>query len=182
MATLGKSQRGFSLLEMLIAMVVMVTGLTALLGLFGIGISHLQRSRESFIAKEKAREAFESIYGARNAGQLSWNQIANAGSGGTGVFLTDFQPLRDPGPDGIVDTLDDGAPQTYTLPGPDGILGTPDDVVVPLTNFTRKIDIIPASTDGTQAADLKQITITVRVNSAAGTTDYTFVCFISEYH
>jgi prepilin-type N-terminal cleavage/methylation domain-containing protein len=182
MQTKNKHAAGFSLIEMMIAMIVMVAGLTALLGLFGTGISHLQRSQESFIAKEKARETFENIYGARNSGQLTWEQIANAGGAGAGVFLRGYQPLFDAGPDGIVDTIDDGSPQTYVLPGPDGILGTPDDTVVALTNYTREIDIVPAFLNGTQATDLKQITVTIQVNSAAGTRAYNFVGFISEYH
>jgi prepilin-type N-terminal cleavage/methylation domain-containing protein len=173
-----KDEKGFSLIEAMIAMVLLVVGLTGLLGLFGFGIKHQQMEREDFIAKEKARECFESIYGARNAGQLTWDQVNNDGGGESGVFVTGFNPLLGPGPDGILGTVDDSGAETYTLPGPDGIFGTSDDVIVTLSNFTREVVVAPVVTNPT----LKQITVTVRVSSATGQRDYIVVGFISEYH
>jgi len=173
-----KNEKGFTLIETMIAMVLLIVGLTGLLGLFGFGIKHQQIEREDFIAKEKARECFESIYGARNAGQLTWDQVDNIGGGGSGVFVTGFNPLLGPGPDGILGTADDSVAETYTLPGPDGVFGTNDDVIVTLSNFTRALVIAPVFTNPT----LKQITVTVRVTSTTGQRDYIVAGFISEYH
>jgi len=178
MTNTHKGNRGFTLIEALIAMFLLTVGLTGLLGLFGFGIKHQQIEREDFIAKEKARECFESIYGARNAGQLTWDQVNNVGGSGSGVFVTGFNPLLGPGADGILATADDSGAETYTLPGPDGVFGTSDDVSVTLSNFTREVVISPILNNPT----LKQVTITVRITSTTGQRDYIVVGFISESH
>jgi type II secretory pathway pseudopilin PulG len=178
MHEIHKEQAGFSLIEAMIAMVVVVISLTGLLGLLAFGVRHQQISREDSIAKEKARECFENIYGARNAGQLSWDQINNVGVNAAGVFVTGFNPLLGPGPDGILGTADDAVPEVYKLPGPDGMMNTSDDVTLSLANFSRQITIAPVITDTT----LKQVTVTIRVDSPTGQRDFHVVGLISEYH
>ncbi len=58
------------------------------------------------IAREKAREAIESVHAARDTGEASWATIRNVLDGG--VFLDGAQPIKDPGDDGLVNTADDG--------------------------------------------------------------------------
>ncbi len=178
MKSIPKDNQGFTLIEALISMFLLTVGLTGLLGLFAFGIKHQQIEREDFIAKEKARECFESIYGARNAGQLTWAQVNNVGGDGSGAFVTGFNPLLGPGADGILATADDSGAETYTLPGTDGVFGTSDDVSVTLSNFTREVVISPILNNPT----LKEITITVRITSTTGQRDYVVVGFISESH
>src|SRR4051794_24894141 len=57
---------GFSLVEVIIAMGILATGLLSLAGVFTLGMRHLAGSSYNLIAREKAREAVESVHTARD--------------------------------------------------------------------------------------------------------------------
>jgi prepilin-type N-terminal cleavage/methylation domain-containing protein len=152
-------QRGFTLLEVLISMFILTVGLVSMLGVFATAMAATQTAQQDMIAKQLAQQAMETIFTARETQNIVWSQIQNVGGPGSpGIFRTGLQAIKQPGTDGIIDTINDGgsAPQTMTLPGPDGIVGTSDDVVVGLTNYQRSITIA-----NTPSADLRQITITI---------------------
>jgi prepilin-type N-terminal cleavage/methylation domain-containing protein len=143
---------GFTLIEVMIAMVVMLIGILATMFTFAVATSATQSAEEDLIARQKVLEAMESIYTARNSQQIPFAEIANVSNGG--IFLNGAQPLLCPGPDGLSGTADDvacttssgatcpdGGAECMVLPGADGILGTPDDVTMSLGNFTRTITI-----------------------------------------
>ena len=143
---------GFSLIEVMIAIVVMSVALLALIAAFGAAVAATQSAQEDLIARQKALEAMESIYTARNSQQIPFSAVANTANGG--IFLPGALPLLCAGPDGLVGTADDvkcttaagavcpdGGAECMVLPGPDGILGTPDDVTMSLGNFTRTITL-----------------------------------------
>ena len=143
---------GFSLVEVMIAIVVMSVGLLAVVGSIATALANTQAAQEDLVARHKALEALESIYTARNSQQVAFTAINNTGNGG--IFLAGAQPLNCAGPDGLVGTTDDVACTTsggatcpnsgaecWVLPGPDGVLGTGDDVTYSLANFTRTITI-----------------------------------------
>jgi prepilin-type N-terminal cleavage/methylation domain-containing protein len=157
-------EQGFTLIEALIAMVILVGGLTALA-----------------VAKQKATQALEGVYSARNDASVGFASIQNKSTGG--IFNDGFQPLFLPGANGIVGTTSDtGTLDSETLPGPDGIMGTADDVTMPLVNLQRQILIQPVTNpDGSVSADLRQITVTIRVNSSRRIRDYTVTGYISRY-
>ena len=122
-----KDDAGFTLLETLVAMLILVFGLLALAQAFVIGMTHMASSSFDVIAREKAREAVESVHTARDTRTIVWAQIRNVGRGG--VFLDGAQALRGvPGSegDGLVNTADDTSlpEQVIVTPGPDQILGT----------------------------------------------------------
>src|SRR5271167_253889 len=137
-------QAGFTLLEVAVAIVVLTIGVMAVAAVFVSGLKLMGSSQSTFIAKEKAEEAVESVFAGRDDQNLTWSQILNvkgaSGSDG-GVFIDGPLPLNDPGIDGLVNTADDGALEYIVLPGPDGVFGTADDVKVPLANFCREIQI-----------------------------------------
>ena len=179
-----RRQQGFTLLEVMIAVVVLVIGLVGTLGVFTYGVQAMQFAQEDVIAKQKAREALESIYGARNTSQLTYNLIQNVSSGG--VFLDGWQPLRVAGNDGIIGTADDGAVETLHLPGPDGVYGTADDVFTPLSNFQRQIQIttVPIPGGGINP-DVRQVAVTVQYNAGGfmggAARTYTVTSYISRF-
>ena len=109
------SDGGFSLIETIIAMAILATGLLSLAGVFILGLNHLSTSSAALIAREKAREAVESVHTARDTRVITWCQIYNVTSvrsaacagAPAGVFVDGVQPLRKPGLDGLVNTADD---------------------------------------------------------------------------
>ena len=182
--TAPSRQRGVTLVEVLISMVVLTIGLVGMLGVLGITVKATQGSEESAVAKTIADEALESILTARETAEIPWASIANTNNGG--IFLTGFMPCYNAGADGIYGTADDAASgmQTLQLPGPDGIFGTADDIFLPLTNYQRQIVLTPdASCGGAPGCNLMDATITVQYYTANFQVPqtYTLSTYISEY-
>ncbi|MGA8870147.1 MAG: prepilin-type N-terminal cleavage/methylation domain-containing protein [Candidatus Acidiferrales bacterium] len=171
----AKQEQGFTLLETMIAIAVLAFGVLALAATFASGITYMVSSQDDFIAQQKAQEAVESIFTARDSSSVPFSSIANTTDGG--IFTVGPTPLCDPGPDGIVGTVDDNcatnAIDCIETPGPDGILGTADDFCNPLTNFKRTIAITPVS------AGLNQITVTMNYQSGKLNRQYQLVTYIS---
>jgi len=190
----SRSQEGFTLIEVMIAIAIMTVSLVGLMAVFGTAVKATDWAQEDLIARQKALEAMESIYTARNTQQISFAAIANIGSG-PGIFVVTPMQLKEAGPDGLVGTADDvnypgsaycpGVSECYVMPGPDGILGTADDVGMSLANFTRQITINPVlESDGvTINPNLKQIVVTVSYTKGGLATpqNYTVDALISSY-
>ena len=114
-------QQGFALLETLIAIVVLMIGLLAVLATFAMAIGNTNSVQLDSIARQKAAEALESIFTARQTSQITFDKIQNVGAG-TGIFATGFTPMTDPGPDGLDGTGDDVPAVPIRLPGPSGVI------------------------------------------------------------
>ncbi len=188
-------QSGFSLIEVLIAMVVLTIGLLGVLATLEVAMAATETSQEDMLARQAASEAMESIFNARDTSQLGFAAINNVGTG-SGIFVVGTSPLYCAGPDGIIGTADDtscltasgavcpnpagtaNAPECLTEPGPDGILGTADDKIVSLANFSRTITI----TSFSQTLQLVTITITYTVPNFGHTKTYTISEYVSYYH
>lgn len=163
-------------------MIVLTIGLIALAGVLALGVQRVATSSPNLIAREKAREAVESVHTARDNGLVTWASINNTGNGG--VFVSGDQPIRMPGPDGLVNTTDDlAAIETIRKPGNDGVLGTADDVQIPLNDFTRNIAITPLMNNANTAVNpnLRQITVTVRYKVEGRWMAYTLTTYISSF-
>jgi prepilin-type N-terminal cleavage/methylation domain-containing protein len=177
------SQSGFTLLEAMIAIVILSFGILSLAAVYAQGIQVANMTQMDYIAEKKAEQAVETIFADRDAHLLQWTNIRNVtGAGGPndGVFLVGPQPLLAAGPDGLYGTLDDDKanPDVVIMgPGPDKILGTSDDVVMPLTNMTRTIAIV----DIIGESGLRQITITISYTVGSMTRQYTLVSFIAQF-
>jgi prepilin-type N-terminal cleavage/methylation domain-containing protein len=194
-ARVHSAERGFTLLEVMIAIVVMTIAMLAVIATFATAISATASAQEDLIARHKALDAMESIYTARNSQQLPFSSINNIANGG--VFKGGAQQLLCAGPDGIVGTADDvactapdtgaacpGGVECLVLPGPDGVLGTPDDVTQSLSNFTRTITFNPVLLP-TGAVNTNLIAVTVTVSySKPGwpARAYSVNGLISSYH
>jgi type II secretory pathway pseudopilin PulG len=161
-------QSGFTLFEALISMMILTVGLMALAQTLYGGLIIAATSSPNLIAREKAREAIESVHTARDTHTILWAQIRNVnapqvcGQGMTGspggVFVNGDLTLRAPGPDGLVNTDDDQGDEVH--PGPDNEFGTTDDVL--LEGYSRQVDIC----DMNDNPDLRQITVTIRYNGS----------------
>ena len=172
-------EAGFTLIEAAVAIVVLTIGVVGIAMVFVSGLKTMGSSQDTFIAKEKAEEAIESVFAGRDDQSLKWAQILNvkgaSGSDG-GIFLDGPQSINDPGPDGLVNTADDGAMEYIVLPGPDGVYGTADDVKVPLDKFQREIQIRNSPT----IPNLRTLTVII-TNAATGAVIYQIQTYISPY-
>jgi prepilin-type N-terminal cleavage/methylation domain-containing protein len=167
------SQAGFTLLETMIAIVIMGIGLLALGIAFAQGMLVMSTSHYHQIAKEKASEAIESVTTSRDTRVIAWAQIRNVSNGG--IFLDGPQALRAQGPDGLVNTADDGAEEAEILPGPDDVMGTGDDVTFSLSGFTREIEIRDI------ASNLRQIRVIVRYQIGHLNREYQLITYVSSF-
>jgi Tfp pilus assembly protein PilV len=156
-------EQGYSFIEVLAAMLILTGGLLPLVGLFSLGVQRMTASTPMLMAREKAREAIESVHAARDTGTASWANIQNAAEGG--VFLDGAQPIKHPGDDGLVNTADDG------------------DIEIPVAEFTREIAINPLVSEITSETDpnLREVRVTVRYKVYGAWRDYVMITYISSY-
>jgi prepilin-type N-terminal cleavage/methylation domain-containing protein len=190
-----RTQRGFTLIEVMIAIAIMSISMLALIATFGTAIAATESAQEDLIARHKALDAMESIYTARNSQQLPFSAINNTAAGG--IFLPGALPLKCAGPDGLVGTGDDvactapdtgaacpGGVECLVLPGPDGVLGTADDVTQSLSNFTRSITFSPVTLpSGAPNTNLIAVTITVAYTKPGWPArSYSVAGLVSSYH
>ncbi len=163
------AQKGFTIIETMIAIAVMGIAIVTLIAAFATAVAATQTAEENLIARQKTLQALESVYTARNTSQITFSQIANYP---TGIFSAGSTQLLCPGPDGLYGTTDDvdcaasppcpAGPECVVLPGPDGVLGTPDDTPMSLNNFTRTIAITSVlNANGTINNTLKSVVVTV---------------------
>ena len=176
---LGADERGFSLIESLVALGVLAFGLLSIAAAFSQGLNTLSGSNLDVLAREKAAEAIESVFTARDTRTITWAQIKNvqgaSGSDG-GIFYDGQHPLTRPGNDGLLNTEDDSDEiESLILPGNDGQLGTDDDVLQPLTQFSREIEIRELSTT------LRQLRVIIRYTVGSAEREYTLITYISSY-
>ncbi|MFZ0430749.1 MAG: hypothetical protein WAO20_21725 [Acidobacteriota bacterium] len=170
-----RADSGFMLIEIMISSLILVIGLLSLLSLYTHAVATVSFSEDDLLAKQKAREALESLFTARNTSQISFSSIDSPESGG--IFLSGPQPLRLPGPDGLAGTADDGDPEVIREPGPDGQLGTSDDVIRTLERFRREILV-----EAGPAADIKLIRVRVGYRTPTGVQrTYVVSSYVSKY-
>lgn len=162
------SESGVTILEMVVAMLILTVGLLGLAASIGYAVTVSNKGRNVTNTKLLVVSLLEQMETLRNTEQLTFGQIANAGAvDNTGAlkqfpgFPVDFRPLSiNPGPDGIFGTTDD-----LISPGPNNIYGDYDDKVEPsweMVGYQRKITITNLS------ANLKRIEVTVSYPDAGG--------------
>ena len=187
--TAAKQRRetGFTLIETMIAIVVLSIGVLALAAMLADGLAYMSMSEYDYIAQEKASEAIESIYTARNLGQATWSTICNVGSTvcTSGIFLSGAQTLCDPGPDGIVDTADDFSGSACSvqadavlLPGSGGTYSSSPQRI-PLTTFNFQRTVTVSAVTGN--ANLRTITVLITYKAARFNRSYQMVATISNF-
>ena len=175
------SSHGFSLIETVVALGVLTTGVLGAAAVLTSGMNNLSSSPTDVVATQKAAEAMESVFSARQSGKLTWAQIKNVnGASGNdgGIFLDGALPLKLAGPDGLVNTADDTTVETVRLPGPDQMLNTSDDQVNTLSMFTREIQIRDVT--GEQS-ELRTITVYIVYRNGPRVRTYTLTTYISSY-
>jgi hypothetical protein len=162
----ASSEKGFSLIETLIAVGVLTTGILGAAAVLSAGMQKLASSPADVIVTQKAAQAVEAVFAARDSHKLTWSQIHNVSQ--SGIFVNGPTTLTLPGADGLVNTADDGAIETVDVGGQQ----------VQLAHFTREIAIADVPNTNGQ---LRSITVTLRYQSGPTTRTYTLTTFISAY-
>jgi type II secretory pathway pseudopilin PulG len=170
------SSKGFSLVETMVALGVLTTGVLGTAAVLTTGMQKLSSSPADVVVTQKASEAIEAVFAARD--RLGWTAIKNTSGGG--VFLTGPQPLKLAGDDGFVNTADDATQpvESVTFPGKDQTLGTSDDSTTVLTSFTREIAIADVAGENGQ---LRSVVVTIRYQNGPTIRTYTLTTYISGY-
>jgi prepilin-type N-terminal cleavage/methylation domain-containing protein len=158
------SERGFSLLEMVVAMVILTIGLLGVASAIGYSLMVSNRGRGVTNAKMLVVSILEQMETLRNTAELSFDDISNSPTPAPPSTWTGF-PYD---------------PATFrpvsTVPGSDGIFGTKDDLWGSCTSgcsdnmslaragVTRQIQII----DFPSNPYLKKIKVTLRYSAGDG--------------
>jgi type II secretory pathway pseudopilin PulG len=150
-------ESGFSLVETLISTGVLTVGALGMVAVFAQGLQSTATSPNELLATQKAAEAIESVFSARDARTLTWAQVRNVANGG--IFLNGEVEMNLAGADGILNTGDTGE----TLESDN------------LERFTRQIRI----TDLTD--DLRSITVTIRYPAGSSFRTYQLTSYISSF-
>jgi type II secretory pathway pseudopilin PulG len=181
----SSKQSGFTLLEAVISTAVITVGLVTLLAVFAMAVASTQSIQMDTIARQRATQALESIFTARETAQIRFAQIQNTSAGGPGIFIGGMVPLTDPGPDGLEDTADDVSPTPIILPGSTGSVtgSNPSTVTISLANFQRQIQINNVNdANGNPVNNLRQVIVTVQYPTANGKQrSYTVQALVSAY-
>ena len=161
-------ERGFSLLEMVVAIFIMTIGLLGVASAISYALMASNRGRGVTNAKMLVVSILEQMETLRDTRALTFDEISNgrvSGSPFTGFpySSTDFRPVSTvPGNDGVFGTADD-----LINAGPDGVYNTADDFTDPSLarpGVTRQILITPFPTN----PFIKKITVTLRYSTANG--------------
>lgn len=163
----AESERGFSLLEMVVAITLLTVGLLGVASAIGYAMVASNHGRSITNTKLLAVSILEQMETLRDTNNLTFGQIANVGDvnnqGATKNF-EGFQPgfqqvSTNPGPDGIFGTSDD-----LLDPGADGY-GSGDEFINPnfaVVGVTRQIQITELS------SKLKKVQVTIMYSVNGG--------------
>jgi prepilin-type N-terminal cleavage/methylation domain-containing protein len=119
-SSLNRSDSGFSLLEMVVAITLLTVGLLGVASAIGYAMVASNHGRSVTNTKLLAVSILEQMETLRDTNNLTFGQIANVGNvDDTGAVkaFAGFQP---------------GFQQVSINPGPDGIFGTVDDLIDPV--------------------------------------------------
>lgn len=111
-----RSDSGFSYIDVMIALVILMVGILALLSGISGAVLQTRGQEQQLLAKQYAASTMESIMSVKETdpARLGWDAVGNVGSNpnpaGTpqGVFVTGTRSvLPDAGPDEVIGTADD---------------------------------------------------------------------------
>jgi type II secretory pathway pseudopilin PulG len=121
-------QTGFSIMETMVAVVVLTVGLLSVATVFSSSLEIVALAQADSVAQHQAQQMIEGIFAARNTGAISFASIQNQSAApGIGIFKDGMTPAFQAGPDGVMNTADDGPAIEI---GPNGR---------PLSNFQRQV-------------------------------------------
>lgn len=196
------NEKGFSYLDVMIGMVIMLIGITALVAAITGSVMRSAGTQQQLTAKQIASSSLESIFSARDIDIErdvdGWLKVGNTGNNldpntglPQGIFYDEtecpngFCPVReDAGWDGVVGTVDDACPEGS--PCTDGV--NPANTSPVVKNFWRKITITdindpdrPSPPMGTWPIMMRRIDIVVKYHGVGGLREEKVSTIITNY-
>ncbi len=177
---ISKSESGFSYIDVMIALVILMVGILALLSGISGSILQARGQEQQLLAKQIATSTMESIMSVKETdpARMGWKAVGNVGSNPDslgvpqGIFVTGFQPVK----------LDAGA---------DEVLGTADDTGTVVQGQQRQIVITdlcdpdrPSSIctpAGTFVIKFRSVNVTVKYNVGALQRQETLTTVLTDY-
>ena len=172
--------KGFSLAETVIALGVLTTGVLGAAGVLAAGMQNLSSSPADVVVTQKAAQAIEAVFSARDSHKLTWAQIRNVNGAAATAASSSTAPAAEAGRSGWTGEhrrRHDGRNHDVAGQG-DQLLGTADDVVITLNGYTREIKIRDVINEN---GELRSIVVTITYQSGPTKRTYTLSSFISSY-
>jgi hypothetical protein len=167
-------QAGFSFIDVMVAITILLIGVLALGGAMAGALIRTEESEEELIAKQFATSTIESIFSARDVSTLGFDAARNTANadctGGPGLFCP-------------------GLRNVTMSAGPDGIFGTADDAGLVVAGFKRSIEIKNVNdVDGDDVDDssglpvsLRKITVTIHYQVRGADRQVLLTTYIGDY-
>lgn len=171
-------QKGFSYIDVMLAIVIMMVGILALVSALTANLIRTYESERRIIAKQMALSTIESIISAKDIQRPGvvegWESLKNFQAGLppeqiNGIFLTGWRPVReDNGWDGVAGTVDDAC----NSGSPCAVTGRTTNTSPEIKNFQRRIEITdiedPERPTPTYSIYRREVKVTIRfsVNQA----------------
>lgn len=164
-----KKETGFSLIETVIALVVLLVGILGTISALSFSIFSVQDSEKRSLSKEHARSTLETVFSVRDllafddavgGASYSWASIQVINGSNGGIFLDGWKPIREsPGADGIFGTADDACAAGSSCV----VNGTTNSSAV-VSGYERKIEIFDITENGV----VRKRRVTVRIRYFVG--------------
>lgn len=155
----NKRESGFTYIEVIISMVILVVGIVGALSAMTFAIVSVQGAEKKTKAKQIASSTIETIFAVRDMkdkGSISsWHTIQIQNGSNNGIFVGNWTPVREsPGADGIYGTADDACPISTACV----VNGITNNSQV-LLDYERKIDITDINENGAVRKRLINVTV-----------------------
>lgn len=191
MKNLNKNEAGFSYIDVMCAIVILMVGILALVSALTANMIRTYESERRIIAKQMALSTVESIISAKEISRVGviegWDSLKNVQTNLPegqidGIFLTGFNPVReDLGWDGVAGTIDDACASGSPCAVPGRTTNTSDEI----KNVQRKIEIKdledPERPTPTYSIYRREVIVTIRFNVNQAVREESVSTIITKY-
>ncbi|MGI8470198.1 MAG: type IV pilus modification PilV family protein [Pyrinomonadaceae bacterium] len=186
-----KREQGFSYIDVMIALVIMMVGILAMTGAVMANLVRSYETDKQVIAKQLAFSTIESVFSAKEMKKddgsgnsvTGWDSIGNVGNNlvngvPQGIFMTGFRPVREEeGTDGVFGTADDACDAGAPCAGANNTTNTSR----VMNGYSRQIVITDVQEGVNEAIKKRLVTVTVRYLVNGGTRQETMTTLVSLY-
>lgn len=158
----SKGQEGFSYIEVMCAVVILMVGILAQLSAISFSMLRQQEAEQQSQAKQIISSTFESIFAARDLGNENginnFAALNTTDNSSSGIFIPNWNPIRtDSGIDGILGTADDTCGNNATC-----TVGNYTNSSPLINGFERKIVMTDIKEAGETVIKKRRVEVAVR--------------------